>query len=83
MSAVDVRTERSILSSIKKMRKGKTTILIAHRISTVEGMDKIVYLEDGRVVDVGTHDELVCRCDGYARTVELQRTEDEEVTRNA
>ena len=83
VSAVDVRTERSILSSIKKMRKGKTTILIAHRISTVEGMDKIVYLEDGRVVDVGTHDELVGRCDGYARTVELQRTEDEEVTRNA
>lgn len=82
VSAVDVKTERSILNSLKEIRRDRTTILIAHRISTVEGMDKIIYLEDGAVVDVGTHSELVERCEGYRRSVELQRIEDEEVKGN-
>ena len=83
VSAVDVKTERAILNSLKEQRRGRTTILIAHRISTVEGMDKIIYLEDGAVIDVGTHAELAERCEGYRRSVELQRIEDEEVKGDA
>jgi ATP-binding cassette subfamily B protein len=82
VSAVDVKTERSILNSLKELRRDRTTILIAHRISTVEGMDKIIYLEDGAVIDVGTHPQLVERCEGYRRSVELQKIEDEEVARD-
>lgn len=77
VSAVDTRTERVILDNLRKEREGKTTILIAHRISTVERMDKIIYLEDGQVVAVGSHEELCERCEDYCRMVELQRLEDE------
>ncbi len=76
VSAVDVNTEKAILSNLRKMRKGKTTILIAHRISTVENMDKIIYLEGGRVSDCGTHAELYERCESYRNLVELQRLDD-------
>ena len=77
VSAVDTRTEKIILDNLKTTRAGKTTLLIAHRISTVEGMDKIVFLEDGRVEAVGTHDALYHSCPEYRRMVDLQRLEDE------
>ena len=77
VSAVDTETEKVILDNLKETRKGKTTILIAHRISTVKGMDKIIYLEDGAVAAIGTHDELMVSCEEYRKTVELQRLEDE------
>jgi ATP-binding cassette subfamily B protein len=83
VSAVDTDTERTILHNLRETRAGKTTILIAHRVSTVEGMDKIVYMDDGRVADVGSHEELVGRCDGYRRMVELQRLEGEGGERDA
>ena len=51
--------------------------MIAHRISTIEGLDKIVFVEDGRVIAVGSHAELLTSCPAYARMVELQRLEDE------
>ena len=57
---------------------GKTTLLIAHRISTVEQLDKIVFIEDGRVEAVGPHDELYRSCAEYRRMVDLQKLEDEE-----
>ena len=75
VSAVDVRTEKAILSNLRRIRKGKTTILIAHRISTVEGMDKIIFLDDGRVTAVGTHAELLASCPDYRTMVELQQVE--------
>ena len=78
VSAVDTRTERIILNNLKASRAGKTTLLIAHRISTVEQLDKIVFLEDGRVEAVGPHDELYRSCAEYRRMVDLQRLEDEE-----
>ena len=78
VSAVDTRTERIILDNLKASRAGKTTLLIAHRISTVEQLDKIVFLEDGRVEAVGQHDELYRSCAEYRRMVDLQRLEDEE-----
>ena len=77
VSAVDTHTEKIILDNLKTTRAGKTTLLIAHRISTVEGLDKIVFLEDGRVEAVGPHDELYAACAEYRRMVDLQRLEDE------
>ena len=77
VSAVDTRTERIILDNLKTSRAGKTTLLIAHRISTVEQLDKIIFIEDGRVEAVGPHDELYRTCDEYRRMVDLQKLEDE------
>ena len=77
VSAVDTDTERTILANLRNTRRGKTTILIAHRISTIQQMDKLLYLEDGRITDVGTHDELYARCPGYRKMVDLQKLEEE------
>ena len=77
VSAVDTDTEKVILKNLKESRDGKTTILIAHRISTIKELDKIVFVEDGRVIAVGSHDELNASCPEYARMVELQRLEEE------
>ena len=76
VSAVDVKTEQVILENLRQLRQGKTTILIAHRISTLESMDRILFLEDGELVDFGSHAELYERCDAYHRMVELQRLDD-------
>ena len=76
VSAVDTDTEKIILKNLRDCRRGKTTILIAHRISTVRGLDKLIFVEDGRVIAVGSHDELVETCPAYARMVELQRLEE-------
>ena len=73
VSAVDVKTEKVILDNLRKTRRGKTTILIAHRITTIESVDKIIFIDDGKVIDVGTHTELYNRCEDYRNTVELQR----------
>ncbi len=77
VSAVDMKTEKVILENLLTERKGKTTILIAHRISTVERMDKIVFVEDGRVEAVGSHEDLCVSCEAYRKMVELQRLEEE------
>ena len=77
VSAVDTNTERVIISNLRETRKGKTTILIAHRVSTIENMDKIIYLDDGRIAAVGTHTELLATSEEYRNMVELQRLEDE------
>lgn len=77
VSAVDTRTERIILDNLKTSRASKTTLLIAHRISTVEQLDKIIFIEDGRVEAVGPHDELYRTCNEYRRMVDLQKLEDE------
>jgi len=76
VSAVDTGTERVILDHLKE-RTGKTTILIAHRISTVETMDKIIFLEDGCLGAVGSHEELYKTCEAYRKMVDLQRLEEE------
>ncbi len=77
VSAVDTRTEKIILDNLKSSRANKTTLLIAHRISTVERLDKIIFLDDGKIEAVGSHDELYTSCPKYRRMVDLQRLEDE------
>ena len=78
VSAVDTDTERVILDNLRQTRKGKTTLLVAHRVTTVQNLDKIVYLDGGKVLDVGTHEQLVARCAEYRNMVELQKLDEEE-----
>ncbi len=77
VSAVDTKTERTILDNLNQIRQGKTTILIAHRISTIEGMDKILFIDEGRLLDFGSHAELLARCPQYQTMVTLQQLEEE------
>ncbi len=83
VSAVDTKTEKVILENLKKTRAGKTTILIAHRISTIEQMDKIILVEDGRIEAVGSHEALYRSCPSYRTMVELQKLEEEGGEHNA
>ncbi|MBO5789165.1 MAG: ABC transporter ATP-binding protein, partial [Clostridia bacterium] len=77
VSAVDTTTEQVILENLQRTRQGKTTLMIAHRISTVEHLDKIIFIDDGKLVAVGTHSELYDTCMGYHNMVDLQKLEDE------
>ena len=77
VSAVDTKTERTILGNLRTTRAGKTTILIAHRISTIEQMDKVLFIDDGTVAAFGTHEELCATCEDYRKMVELQKLEEE------
>ena len=77
VSAVDTKTETAILENLRNTRQGLTTILIAHRISTIEKMDKILFLEQGRLSGVGTHEELYHQNPAYRKMVDLQKLEQE------
>ena len=77
VSAVDTKTERAILGNLRQTRQGKTTILIAHRISTIEQMDKVLFIEGGRVSGFDTHEALYANNADYRRMVDLQRLEEE------
>ena len=77
VSAVDVKTEETILHNIQKNRKGKTTILIASRVSTVKALDKIIVMNDGKVEAFSTHEECLKNSKTYTRMVELQSLEKE------
>jgi ATP-binding cassette subfamily B protein len=77
LSAVDTDTEARILGHLRQVMRGRTTILIAHRISTVKDADHIVFLEDGQIVEQGTHDQLVALGGRYAALYERQKLEAE------
>ena len=77
VSAVDTKTETTILENLRKTRAGKTTILIAHRMSTIEQMDKILFVDEGRLAACGTHEALYESNEEYRKMVDLQRLEEE------
>ena len=83
VSAVDTKTEETILHNLHETRAGKTTILIAHRITTIAGMDKILFIDDGKLAAVGKHDELYETCPAYRKMVDLQKLEEEGGHHNA
>ena len=83
VSAVDTKTEKTILENLRQTRAGKTTILIAHRISTIEQMDKILFIDDGILAAAGKHTELYETCPAYRKMVDLQRLEEEGGEENA
>ena len=78
LSAVDSNTEKTIIENIKKTRKGKTNIIVAHRISAVRHADKIVVLDNGKILNFGTHDELLEKCPWYKQLDEYQNKEVED-----
>lgn len=75
VSAVDTKTEAAILANLRRIREGRTTILIAHRISTVKKLDKIVLIDQGRLVGYGSHTELLATSSLYQEMVSLQELE--------
>ena len=83
VSAVDTKTEKTILENLHETRAGKTTILIAHRISTIEKMDKILFIDDGKLSAVGRHEDLYQTNAEYRKMVDLQKLEEEGGRHNA
>ncbi|MEJ7558381.1 MAG: ABC transporter ATP-binding protein [Pedobacter sp.] len=77
LSAVDTRTEEEILTNLGKVMNGKTSILIAHRISTIKNADKILVLDNGTLVEQGTHDQLLKLDGAYAEMYQNQLLEEE------
>jgi ATP-binding cassette subfamily B protein len=74
---VDTQTEEKILSGLRGVMRGRTTILISHRTSTVRNADQIVVLVDGRIIERGTHDDLLARDGYYADLYRKQLLEEE------
>ena len=78
LSAVDANTEKTIIENIKNHRQGKTNIIVSHRISAVRHADKILVLENGKVLSEGTHEELLDKCTWYKELDEYQNKEVEQ-----
>jgi len=73
MSAVDAETEKLLQAAIASVMKGRTTILIAHRLSTAQHADRIIVLRDGEIVEQGTHADLVASSGYYRHVLEMQQ----------
>jgi len=78
-SALDTESEYLVQQALTKVMQNRTTIIIAHRLSTIINADQIAVMENGRVIDVGRHGELLERCPLYSRLASLQfRDEDDQ-----
>ncbi len=78
-SALDTRTEREIQTALAQVSKGRTTLVIAHRLSTVVDADEIIVLDAGRIVERGTHGDLIARDGIYAAMWRRQQEGEEDV----
>jgi len=78
LSAVDTSTEERILTALRKVRKGRTVLIVSHRVSSVKDADTIVVLDEGRIVERGTHDALLAR-DGYYADLYRRQTIEQEI----
>jgi ATP-binding cassette subfamily B protein len=77
LSAVDTETEEAILSNLKKASRGKTTLIVSHRISSAINADKVIVMENGRIIQVGNHEELLSR-DGYYKELYINQLSEKE-----
>ena len=71
-SSVDIETEDEILRSLEKFMRGRTTLLVSHRVSTVQRADQILYMRDGQIIERGTHEELLALRGAYYRVYQKQ-----------
>jgi subfamily B ATP-binding cassette protein MsbA len=71
-SALDTESEQLVQQALTRMLKGRTSVVIAHRLSTIHHADKIIVIDEGRIAEQGTHDELIARGGIYAKLIEMQ-----------
>jgi ATP-binding cassette subfamily B protein len=83
LSAVDAETEANILDALRSRHGRKTTLVIAHRLSTLMHADRVIVLTDGRIIQEGTHAELLAVEGLYRRLWEIQTSTEEETARTA